>query len=492
MFDMAELGQKVEKKEYKERIESLRLELVNAQYELREADFPLVIVLDGDDVAACGDVLLAMHEWMDGRYLETHVYGDPSEAQRERPPFWRYWSELPRKGRAGVFVLGWALEGIRRRVLDRFDDVEFERWIAHVRRFEKALVDDGALLVKLWFHAPKKELKRRLKWADKNPEEAWRVPRETQRIYQAWDRAIPVAERLVKETSTSEAPWTVIESGDLRFAGLRAAETIHTGLRRRLDAAKDEPPHVRDPDLDPIDLGEKSLLGTVDLTRSLDKDEYRERLTELQSDLARLTVKAQKKGLASVLGFEGWDAAGKGGVIRRLTAAMDPRTLRLVPVGAPTEEEAAHHYLWRFWQHVPKAGRTTLFDRTWYGRVLVERLEGFASASEWKRAFGEINDFESQLAEFGIVVLKFWLHIDPEEQLRRFQAREQTPYKQHKITEEDYRNRERWDDYVRAVDEMVGRTHSNEAPWHLVSANDKRWARCRVLEITCDALKQRL
>jgi polyphosphate kinase 2 (PPK2 family) len=193
-----------------------------------------------------------------------------------------------------------------------------------------------------------------------------------------------------------------------------------------------------------------------------------------------------------VLLFEGWDAAGKGGVIRRITAAMDPELYHVVPIAAPTEEECARHYLWRFWRYLPRAGRVLIFDRSWYGRVLVERVEGLTPALAWQRAYSEINDFEQQLYHHGMIVLKFWLHIDPDEQMKRFQTRQETPYKKYKLTEEDYRNREKWRDYERAVHDMVERTSTIYAPWHLVASNDKRWARICVLRTYCRALKQRL
>ncbi len=487
MFESAELGQKVDKKTFEARVEELRVELINAQYDLREADYSVVILLDGDDRQAVTDGLHEMHDWMDGRYLEGHTYGPETDDERRRPFAWRYWSRLPRKGRIGVFVDGWALEGIRRRFLGDIDDAEYQRWIAHVKDLEQALADDGTLIVKLWYHLPKKELKKRLKKAARDKRAGWRLPPGAARIYDNYDEAIPIAERLIRETSTGKAPWTVIESTDRRYASLSAAETILAALTRR--AAQ---PHVEEPVPEPEPAPEKTLLSNVDLSQSLEREAYREKLKDLQADVARLTDKAARKEVASVLAFEGWDAGGKGGTIRRVTTAIDPRMFRVIPVAAPTEEEAAHHYLWRFWKHIPLDGQVTVFDRTWYGRVLVERVEGFAAESAWRRAYHEIRDFESVLAEHGTLVLKFWLHIDPEEQMARFKAREHTPYKKHKITEEDYRNREKWSLYEQAVHEAVSRTHTEQAPWHLVPANDKRFARIAVLEAFRAGLKRLL
>jgi polyphosphate kinase 2 (PPK2 family) len=242
----------------------------------------------------------------------------------------------------------------------------------------------------------------------------------------------------------------------------------------------------------PAPAPEATVLDTVDLDAVLERPEYRAQRDELQARLRALTRRAREEGVSSVVVFEGWDAAGKGGVIRRITQAMDVQDYRVVPIGAPTDEELARHYLWRFWRQLPRAGRMVVFDRSWYGRVLVERVEGLVPELAWQRAYAEIDDFEEQIVERGIPLFKFWLHIDREEQIRRFRERERTPYKKYKITNEDYRNRERWDAYRSAVNDMVQRTSTQFAPWTLVPANDKRFARVEVLRTICDGLARRL
>ena len=235
-----------------------------------------------------------------------------------------------------------------------------------------------------------------------------------------------------------------------------------------------------------------TVLDSVDLTQRLGRARYKDRLDKLQDRLQDLGWQAYLEKRSVVALFEGWDAAGKGSAIRRVTRAIDPRLFRLVQIAAPTDEERAHHYLWRFWRQLQRDGRCTFFDRSWYGRVLVERVEGFASPAEWRRAYGEINQFEEQLADHGIIVMKFWLHISPEEQERRFRLREQTPHKQHKLTEDDWRNRDRWHDYEIAVDQMVSHTSTRNAPWTLVSGNDKRYARVQILETFCETIEEAL
>ncbi len=489
MFESAEAELAISKDEYEGQVPGLRVDLLNAQYDLREADFPVILLIAGDDRVGCNEVLNLLHEWMDARFLVTRAFGPPSDEEAERPLFWRYWRELPPNGRIGVYFGAWVLSAVAERIAGRIGDDALERHAAHVCRFEQALVDDGALLLKFWLHLPKRELKKRLKRAKKRGRVSARVDDRDWELCEVYDEAVPVAERLLRLTSTAAAPWEVVASADARYRNLAVARALLSALARRLDASKSGRPADRsNPELEV--LAETSALDAVDLTASLERDEYRKKLEKQQARLRRLAGRARKQGISSVLVFEGWDAAGKGGVIRRISHALDARDYRMAPIGPPSDEEKSYHYLWRFWRQLPRAGQILIFDRSWYGRVLVERVEGFAREDEWRRAYAEIVDFETQLALHGMLVLKFWLHIDPHEQMRRFKDREATPYKKHKITDEDYRNRERWGDYVAAIDEMVARTSTDLAPWLVVPANDKRWARVEVLRSVCDGLKR--
>ncbi len=487
LLKAAELGQTVEKEEFEQTLPELRVELVNAQYDLQSAGFPVVILVSGDDQFAARTALRRMQEYMDGRYIGSNVFDRTSDEETRRPGYWRYWRQLPRKGRIGSYLNAWVSDLFRHKLDEDGGEKTLYRDLFHMKAFEQALVDDGTLLIKLWYHSPKAEFKKRIKRLEKKGQD-WRVSPMDRLLLERYDEVVPLADEFLSETSTGQAPWYVIESTDERHSTLASARIIHSALRSRLDAPSPSPP--------PPVIGEieanQTVLDTVDLSATLEKDEYRKRLNAAQASLREVSEEASEKGIACVLAFEGWDAAGKGGAIRRLTAAIDIRDFRVIPIAAPTEEEHAHHYLWRFWRHVPQNGKTVVFDRSWYGRVLVERVEGFAREDEWRRAYGEIRDFEEHLTEHGIVVLKFWLHIDAEEQLARFQAREQTAYKKYKITEEDYRNRDRWDAYVQAVNEMVRRTSTTDAPWHLVPANDKRHARVQVVETVAEALRARL
>jgi polyphosphate:AMP phosphotransferase len=350
---------------------------------------------------------------------------------------------------------------------------------------EKMLTDDGALLVKFWFHLSKKAQRKRLERVAEQNER--RLTPWEKKFSEKYDAFLKVTELAVRHTDTGNAPWHVVESEDPHYRDLTAGRILADALEGRLVAGKPVPSRAK-----PAAPERLTVLGRVDLEAKLDPADYDRKLREAQSRLNGLVWRAHEERRSVVALFEGWDAAGKGGAIRRVIAAMDARLFRVIPVAAPTDEERAQHYLWRFWRHLPRAGYVTIYDRSWYGRVLVERVEGFASRDEWGRAYQEINDFENQLADHGIVLAKFWLHISAEEQLRRFQERQTVAHKMHKITEEDWRNREKWRAYEEAVDEMVGRCSTSFAPWTLVPANDKRFGRVKIVETLAERIERAL
>ncbi|MCH9668792.1 MAG: polyphosphate:AMP phosphotransferase [Actinomycetia bacterium] len=481
MLEVSEVGNKIDKSDYKAAIPELRVGLINAQYDLRDADFPVIIWIAGDDRLGANALVNRLNEWMDSRYADTQVFAEPTEEESQRPQLWRLWRSLPPKGRASFFV-GGLMRAASMRAEEEIDEPAFSIWLRHIANMQHALVADGALILKFFLHTPARAQKKNLKEAERHPELGWQIDQRDWAALDTMGPVLPIAERILRETSGPGAPWSIVESTDARYRDLTVARTILAALTTRL-AQKSRPsaPSLAESVFGDIG-GAADVLSGVDLTRTLDKEQYRTKLAEHQARLHGLAAEARKRGLSTVLAFEGWDAAGKGGVIRRITGALEAGDYRVIPVAAPTEEERKYHYLWRFWRDLPRAGKFVIFDRTWYGRVLVERLEGFADPAEWQRAYDEINDFENQLLERGIFVAKFWLHVSPEEQLARFTEREDTPYKAHKITAEDYRNRERWDDYVKAVDQMILRTTSDGARWNVIPADDKRYARVAALK----------
>jgi polyphosphate:AMP phosphotransferase len=481
MFESAELDHAVARADYQREKVRLREALLEAQLELvRQKRFAVLILIEGMDAAGKGETVQLLNDWMDPRYIHTHAF-DPVPEKQQRPAMYRYWRVLPPKGEIAIFFGAWQSAG-----LERLREGRAEGAVEESVRMEKMLTAEGVLVVKLWFHLSKKQQKKRLKALEKAPQTRWRVTESDWDHYAHYDERRTAAESFLRRTSTAEAPWFVVAGADRRYRNLRVGDILLGALRRRLeqpepiDVADEAPPA-------PPPLDDRDVLHALDYTLHLTDKEYDDELERWQGKLNRLSRHPHFRRLAVVAVFEGADAAGKGGSIRRVTGALDPRCYHVIPIAAPTDEERARPYLWRFWRHVPRRGRFAIFDRSWYGRVLVERVERLCPEEDWRRAYAEINDFEAQLARHGIVICKFWLAITKEEQLARFEAREGTSFKRFKITPEDWRNRGQWEAYERAVCDMVDRTSTEIAPWTLVEANDKKFARIEVLKTLCAA-----
>ncbi len=493
MFEIAELGQTLSKKEYKQRVADLRTSLLEAQQKLLDSNFPVLILISGVDGGGKGQIINLLNEWMDPRGIQTHAFSMPTEDELSRSEYWRYWMALPGSGEIGIFVGSWYSAPIGQRVSKKIGKAELDEHLMHINNIERELSDDGMLIIKCWVHMSKDAQEKRLKSYKKDPDSRWRVTEKDIEHLKLYDKFVGIAERVIRETSTGHCPWLLVDGFDIKHSsvtvGAHVLDRINAHLAQQQQKDKLVDTAATTSTAKPA---VKGLLESLDMQQSLTGDEYRKQLEKYQGKLNLLAREARTKHLSATLVFEGWDAGGKGGAIRRITHALDARQYRVIPIAAPTDEEKAHHYLWRFWRHVPKSGQFTIYDRSWYGRVLVERVEGFATTAEWMRAYAEINDFEEQLHDANTVVVKYWLHIEKEEQERRFKEREKISYKKYKITEEDYRNREKWDDYELAVEDMVARTSTEFAPWHLIEANDKRFARIKVLKTLCDALENRL
>ncbi len=492
MFETAELGRRVSRSHFKEQVPILRTELLEVQQQLHsERRFQVIIVFGGVDGAGKSETANTLNEWMDPRGMATHAFGRPTEDERDRPEYWRYWLELPPKGDIGIYLSAWYSHPMLDRVYGRSDLAAYDRDLNRIAAFEKELVEDGALILKFWMHLGKKAQKKRLNALEKDPLTRWRVTEREKENWKMYDQFEIASDRLVHKTNTAETAWHIVEGEDHRYRTLTVASIVRDALKKKLQN-DDRATRVAVPFVVDCDARGPNVLTNLDMQHKCAKKDYEVLLERYQGRLHQLTLEARRQGLSTILVFEGVDAAGKGGAIRRLVAALNAHSYKVIPIAAPTDEEKARHYLWRFWRHLPRAGRVTLFDRSWYGRVLVERIEGFATEAEWKRAYGEINDFEEQLVERGAVVLKYWIHIGKEEQLQRFNARENTPYKRWKITDEDWRNREKWEQYEAAVNDMVMLTSTGIAPWTLVEGNDKRFARIKVLKTACERLEEAL
>jgi polyphosphate:AMP phosphotransferase len=482
MFESAELGHKVDKTTYERTVPTLREALLNAQYDLgAAARCPVVIVIGGVDGAGKGETVNLLNEWMDPRHIHTHTFPEPSDEERERPRMWRFWRTLPPKGELGILFGAWHTDPIVKRVMREIRPREFNAAIDQIVRFERMLTSEGVLLIKLWFHLSKKSQRKRLKALEKDPQTRWRVTDTDWARFKLYDRFRAVSEYYLRQTSTGEAPWTVIEGEDARYRCLTVGKLLLASLRERLDRERSRQPADKAPALVPA-IDSRSVLSSLDLSKNLPKRNYDSQLEKWQGRLNLLSRDPRFKRLSATIIFEGPDAAGKGSTIRRITGALDARQYQGIPIAAPTEEERAQPYLWRFWRHLPRRGCFTIYDRSWYGRVLVERVEGLCAEADWMRAYSEINDFEKQLVFNATVVAKFWLQIDKDEQLKRFKLRENTSFKRFKITAEDWRNREKWDAYQIAAEDMIQRTSTSLAPWTLVPSNDKFYARIKVLK----------
>lgn len=519
MFRTAELGRKIDKQEYKQREPILREELVQVQQQLRQRGrFPVIIVFAGVDGAGKAQTVNLLNGWMDPRWLLTRAYGEPSDEERERPEYWRFWRDLPPRGRIGMFLRSWYSRPILDKVYGRIDLAEFDERLDRIIAFEKALVDDGAVILKFWMHLSQSAQKKRLKSLAKDPLTRWQIKETSWEHWRMYDQFLEAAERTIMRTSTGRAPFTIVEGVDPYYRSLTVGESIRDAIRKRLEESKledqlkarmhvdngfGEAVRVSSIDSPPSDIaaGETTaqtttslptVLSQLDMSKKLSKSDYEIKLKKYQAALNLLQRKAMDKKVSTLVIFEGPDAAGKGGTVRRVTAALEAINCQVIPFAAPSDEERAHHYLWRFWRHLSRAGRFTIYDRSWYGRVLVERVEGFASEVEWRRAYAEINDFEAQLIEHGIVLMKYWLHVTKDEQLARFKDREAVPHKRWKLTPEDWRNREKWEDYEVAVNDVVQHTSTRIAPWILVEGNNKAYGRIKVLKSLCKQLEKAL
>ena len=493
MFDSANLDHKIGKAVYAREEAKLRKDLLNAQYDLKEdGRFPVLILIAGVEGAGKGETVNLLNEWMDPRHIVTHAFPSPSDEEGERPTLWRYWRALPPKGKIGVFFGAWHTQPIVDRVVGRLDESGYSHQIDDLLKLEKMLSDEGVLLIKYWFHLSRPQQKKRLKQLEKDPKTRWRVTEVEWEYFKMYDRFVGVCEPFLRSTSTGEAPWIVVPGADPRYRALTVGRHLLAAMRERLNAKPGASVPDKSPPLLATAADNLNVLRALELDQPLTREAYRDELDRWQGKLNLLSRHPGLRGKSVVAVFEGNDAAGKGGAIRRITGALDARIYRNISVAAPTEEERAQPYLWRFWRHVPRHGQFAIFDRSWYGRVLVERVEKFCGEADWMRAYAEINDFEHALTEHNVIVVKFWLAIGKDVQFKRFKLREKVAFKRFKITGEDWRNRKKWDAYEQAVCDMVDRTSTSTAPWTLVEANNKYHARIKVLKTLCAALEKGL
>ena len=494
MLEKIDLSQKLDKAEYKSIITELEWKAGEVQREARRKNIPVIIVFEGWDAAGKGTLINRLSLSMDPRGLTVFPINPPNEEEKWRPFLWRFWIKTPERGRIAIFDRSWYGRVLVERIDKLVKKNVWSKAYQEIVAFERQLVDDGVVIIKFFLHINKKVQKKRYKKLIRNPATAWKITDEDWKHHDQYNDYQEAIEEMLVKTSTGFAPWTIVEAHDRRFAIVKIYKTFIDALEMKIqeiNTAVDTSDSNITPTNDGLSLS-KSVLDKIDLSLTMDRESYKSKLNKFQDRIWELEHEIYTRRIPVVIVYQGWDAGGKGGNIKRLVQGMDPRGYEVVPIGAPNDIEKSHHYLWRFWKRFPKAGHIMIFDRSWYGRVLVERVEGLCTENEWRRSYREINEMEGQWADFDTVIIKFWLHIDKAEQLRRFEDREQTHHKRWKITEEDRRNREKWDLYQAAVDEMLYRTSTTYAPWTIVEANCKLYARIKALQTVVDTLEKRV
>lgn len=444
------------------------------QQKIKELKIPVIILFEGWGASGKGHIISKIIKTLDPRGFKVYTIGDISSDENRYPSLKRFWSRIPEYGKISIFDRSWYRDVSISRVEEKLSDKELDHRFNEILNFERLLCDDGYIILKFFLRLSKKEQHERFEKLESDKITSWRVTKDDWKHHDNYDKYLKAFDEMIIRTDKQYAPWYQIEANDKK----RAVEQVMSQVVSSIDnITKSEAAN----DTSIIMSYPISKLSDVNPNTEYDEANYKRELKSLQKRLYALHNCLYQKKVPLVIAYEGWDAAGKGGNIKRLTQGLDPRGYEVIPIAAPSQSELSRHYLWRFWHALPKDGHIAIYDRSWYGRVMVERIEGFCTDEEWKRAYDEINRFEYSLHKWGAIVVKFWLQIDKDEQLRRFEERQNLPEKQWKITDEDWRNREKWDKYETAVDEMLSLTNTEYAPWIVVESNNKKFARIKVL-----------
>lgn len=494
MLEKIDLSKKIEKSEYNRLMPELEIQLGEAQRKIRELKIPVIIVFEGWEAAGKGSMINRLTLALDPRGFTVHPTNPPTQDEKYRPFLWRFWIRTPERGRIAIFDRSWYGRVLVERVDRLIKRKEWGRAFQEITSFERQLSDDGNIIIKFFLHITKKEQEKRFEALLENPATAWKVNKEDWEHHRQYKKYWQASNDMLAETDTPFASWKIVEAHDRRFAAVKIFQSVIEILERKIKQVQSNQRVTRTKEKKDSQLNRlnTSILDKAKLSLSLSREKYEQSLKKYQDRLRDLEHQVYTKRLPVIIVYAGWDAAGKGGNIKRLVSGLDPRGYEVIPVAAPNDVEKAHHYLWRFWIRIPKAGHFAIFDRSWYERVMVERVEGFCSEGDWRRAYNEINEMEKQLVNFGTILIKFWQHIDQEEQLRRFKERESLSYKSWKIIDEDWRNRKKWDVYKVAIDEMLYRTSTNYAPWTIVESNCKLYARIKTLSTVVKSIEDRL
>ena len=478
-----------EKEELKTRLSDARNQLYDLQMKIKEHKVPVLALFEGWGTAGKGSTIGKVIRNIDPRFFKVVTMSEPTAEEQRYPFLYRYFKHIPEQGKFTFLDSGWMEQICRERLEEKNDEKEYGSRIESIRRFERQLTDNGYLVLKFFMHIDQEEQKKREERLLEHKDIRWRVSEFDRWENAHYKKCVKVFSQYMSDTNASTSPWYIIDASERKWAELQVLETMISNIQVALQNQAHSVPILQNV----FPLEQIPRLSEIELKdKELEEAEYKTELKKLQSELGELHNRLYRKRIPVIITYEGWDAAGKGGNIKRITEALDPRGYEVHPIASPEPHEKARHYLWRFWTRLPKSGHIAIFDRTWYGRVMVERLEGFCSENDWRRAYNEINEFEKELKEWGAVIIKFWVQIDKDTQLERFEERQNTPEKQWKITDEDWRNREKWDDYEVAVDEMLQKTNTSFAPWHVLESVDKKYARIKALKIVIEEIQKAL
>jgi AMP-polyphosphate phosphotransferase len=504
MLEKYDLSLALKNNEYKESMKILELKLGELQRKAWELKIPIIFVFEGWHASGMGEDINRFILSLDPRGYDFHTMTFECNEGMLKPFLFHFWACTPVRGKIAIFDRSWYSRAIINHFRKEKSEEKFKRCLEEINLFERQLSDDANLILKFFLHISENEQEDRFKEIKKKSiplileEYGRKNGKQNEKEYdfiKEYKEYLPIVEKTLERTDMPYAPWTIVEANDRNFATLKIMVTSIHAIENYIEQITRTP---REQTIKYLDMPESSLpdvngsiLDKIDLSKK-SFSEYEESKKLFQQKLEVLQYELFKKKRSMVIVFEGWDAAGKGGDIHRLVEELNPRLYRVIPVGPPNDVERAHHYLWRFCEGIPKAGHITIFDRSWYGRVLVERIEGLCSEGEWKRAYREINEFENILTGTGTIILKFWLHIDKNTQLERFNDRKNDPTKSWKITDEDWRNRSKWEEYKIAVDEMLQKTSTLNAQWTVVESNDKHYSRVKILRTVTEALEKEL
>jgi AMP-polyphosphate phosphotransferase len=461
-----------------ELLDALRSDLLDAQFELsRGRGFSVIVLATGLAAAGRTESLTALRDWLNPKLIATDAWGERDDDERARPWAWRYWRSMPRKGEMAVWFDGWYGD-LFRLALDKSKRAETRKLAQQIVSLERMLIADGVRLLKWHFDIGAEMQRRRIKNLLADDLNRWRVTAEDRRNCRRHAKVVRAYARCQSLTDHDDARWQRFRDAYLKHQAPNLAQSLLQVMTRA-------PAMVRSARWTRPAERPSMLAGPTALADRGDA----QMLIERQSRFAHAVQARRWRRSSLVVVLEGMDASGKSSTTKRIIETMDPRQYRIVPIGAPTAEEAAHPYQWRFWSGLPARGCVSIFDRSWYGRVLVERVRRFSKPADWSRAYAEIVELERLLFEHRIVVCKFWFAISKEEQARRFKARESSPLKRFKVDPEDWENRKHWDGFQAAAADMIALTSTRHAPWTVIPADDKTHARAAVLDQLCSAVR---